>query len=210
MIRPPIRLSIVMAFASFGFAVASLAQATSDVKPAGPASPAIAAAEDESAPAKLRSLIDALSGKWHLNVRFEPMSEMPNGLSGTGEETWHAGPGGFTFIEEERIPMPGGQGYLLGVVWWDRRENRFKGMECNNQLPFTCDLKGALTDITVSWDGKSFGLDEIETHGGKRTVWHEVWSKITATSFTQTGDVTQPDGSTSRFLTIQASKETAH
>ena len=32
MIRPPSRLSIVIAFASFGFAVASLAQTTSDVK----------------------------------------------------------------------------------------------------------------------------------------------------------------------------------
>jgi hypothetical protein len=204
------RLTLIAVVAAVGLASTSFAQTTSDVKPEASAKPSSPAVQDESAPAKLRSLIDALSGKWHLNVKFEPMSEMPNGLSGTGEETWHAGPGGYTLIEEERIPMPGGEGYLLGIIWWDSSSKSFKGMECNNQLPFTCDLKGALADITVTWDGKSFRLDEIETHNGKKTIWHETWSNITATSFIQTGDVTQPDGSTTHFMTVQASKETAN
>jgi hypothetical protein len=161
----------------------------------------------DDASARLESLANALSGKWRLSVKFEPTAEMPSGLTGTGEETWHRGPGGYTLIEEEQIPMPGGEGYLLGIIWWDARSNRFQGIECNNRLPFTCDLKGALSDITITWDGKTFAIEELETHNGRKTIWHEVWSNITPTSFVQTGDVTQPDGSTTRFMTLQGSKE---
>ena len=79
-------------------------------------------------------------------------------------------------------------------------------MECNNQLAYTCDLKGALNDITMTWDGKQFTIDELETHDGKKTMWHEVWSDITSTSFTQTGDIGEPGGPFKRFLTIRATR----
>jgi len=42
---------------------------------------------------------------------------MPNGLDNAGEETWRAGPGGYTFIEEEHMHMPKeGDVFPLGVV----------------------------------------------------------------------------------------------
>jgi hypothetical protein len=126
--------------------------------------------------------------------------------TGSGEESWHEGPGGFTFIEEEHFPTPAGPGYLLGIFWWDNRAKKFQGMECNNQLPYTCDLKGALTDITVTWDGKTLAIEELETHDGKKTIWHEASSQITPSSFVQTGDVTQPDGSTFHFMTVKGAK----
>jgi hypothetical protein len=199
-------LALAAILTLFGGVLKSFAQAASDVKPPITASPAQPSDHEESAPTKLRDLNRALSGKWLLSVKFEPIGGMPNGIAGTGEESWHDGPGGYTFIEEEHIPTPGGQGYLLGVVWWDSSLKRFQGMECNNQIPSTCDLKGALTDITVTWDGKTLAIDEIETHDGKKTVWHEAWSDITTTSFMQTGDVTQPDGSKTRFMTIRGTK----
>jgi len=206
MIRPSCSLALMAVIASFGGVLTSFAQATPDVKPVMTANLSTSKGHEESAPTKLQSLIKALSGKWLLSVRFEATGGMPSGLSGAGEESWHGGPGGFTFIEEEQIPTPAGQGYLLGIIWWDSRSKSFQGMECNNQLPFTCDLKGALTDITITWDEMSFAIEEIETHNGKKTIWREVWSNITPTSFTQTGDVTQPDGSTTRFMTIQGTK----
>lgn len=199
-------LALATVIVSFGGVLTSSAQATSDVKPATTTKSASSNRQEESAPTQLQSLIKALSGDWLLSVRFEPTAGMPNGVTGTGEESWHAGPGGFTIIEEERIPTPSGQAYLLGVIWWDNRSKTLQGMECNNHLPFICDLKGALTDITITWDEKTLALDEIETHDGKKTIWHEAWSKITPTSFTQTGDVTQPDGSTTHFMTIQGTK----
>jgi len=192
--------------ASFGGVLTSFAQATPDVKRPMTADSQNSKEQGESAPTKLRSLVKALSGKWLLKVRYEPAEGMPSGLTGNGEESWHGGPGGFTFIEEELIPTPAGPGYLLGIIWWDSRSKSLQGMECNNQLPFTCDLKGALSDITIKWDEMSFAIDEIETHNGKKTIWHEVWSNITPTSFTQTGDVTQPDGSTNRFMTIRGTR----
>jgi hypothetical protein len=156
--------------------------------------------------APFENLIQALSGRWHLNVRFEPTASNPKPIDGEGEETWRAGPGNYTFIEEEKIPMPKDPAYLLGILWMDTRTQSMHGMECNSMLPYTCDLKGALNDITITWDGKKLQIDEIETHDGKKTVWREAWTEIRPTSFLQTGDVTQSDGSTSRFMTVEGTR----
>jgi hypothetical protein len=151
-------------------------------------------------------LIRQLSGKWSLAVKFEPDQNMPGGFTGTGEETWRAGPGEFTLLEEERLPSPQGDLYLLGLVWWDGKVKSLQGMECNNQLPSICDLKGALNDITLTWDGKQFAIDELETHNGKKHLWHETWSEITDSSFLQTGDVRESDGQSTRLFTIRGKK----
>lgn len=95
---------------------------------------------------------------------------------------------------------------LTGVIWWDGSKHHLAGMECNSQAPATCDLKGGLTDITITWDGKKFQIDEMETHNGRHTIWREYWTDITPDSFTQSGDVTQPDGTTTRFLTIHGKR----
>jgi hypothetical protein len=156
--------------------------------------------------ASLQSLIQALSGNWHLKVHLAPMGSTDKAIDGEGEESWSAGAGNLTLIEQEHVPMPGGYAYLLGLIWWDSQANHFGGMECNSQLPFTCDLKGALNDITIHWDGRKFEIDEIETHGDKHCVWHETWSNITSSSFDQNGDVTMPDGSNQRFMTVHATQ----
>lgn len=161
---------------------------------------------NQSSP-EIQSLIKVLSGKWSVSVKFEPSSAMPNGADGTGEEMWHAGPGGFTFVDEEHLPTPEGEVFLLGIIWWDAKTKSFHGMECNNQLPHTCDLKGALDDITMKWDGREFTIDELETSSdGKKRIWHEVWSDITPTSFTQTGDTGVPGGPLNRLLTIRGTR----
>lgn len=156
--------------------------------------------------ASLQSLIQSLSGNWHLKVHLAAEGPTGKAIDGEGEESWSAGPGNLTVIEKEHVPMPGGFADLLGLIWWDGRAKRFGGMECNSQLPYTCDLKGALNDITVSWDGKKFQIDEIETHGDQHYVWHESWTNITANSFEQNGDVTLPDGKAQCFMSIQATR----
>lgn len=152
----------------------------------------------------------ALQGEWSLNVKFEPSPSVPNGLTNTGEETWRPGPGGFTLLEEEHLPTPQGDLFLLGIIWWNSATKNFQGMECQNMLPYTCDVKGAQNDITMSWDGKQFVIDEIETSkSGKKSVWHEVWSDITPNSFTQTGEYGNPGGPRKRLFTIHATRVTA-
>ncbi|HEY7351425.1 MAG TPA: hypothetical protein VH596_01545 [Terriglobales bacterium] len=156
---------------------------------------------------ELVGLTKALEGKWSLSVKFEPDATMPNGLANTGEETWRPGPGGFTLLEEEHLRMPQEDVFLLGIVWWNTANKSFQGMECQNLLPYTCDVKGAQNDITMNWDGKQFVIDEIETSkSGKKSVWHEVWSDITPNSFTQTGEYGDPGGPRKRLFTIHATK----
>jgi len=158
--------------------------------------------------AEIKSLTQALAGEWSLSVKFEPSASMPTGSVNTGEETWRPGPGGFTLLEEEHLRMPKGDVFLMGIIWWNALAKSFQGMECQNLLPYTCDVKGSLTDITMSWDGKQFIIDELETHNGKKTTWHEVWSDITPTSFTQTGESSEPGGPRKRLFTIHATRVT--
>jgi len=158
--------------------------------------------------AEIQSLTKALTGTWSLIVTFEPIASAANGITNTGEETWRAGPGGFTLLEEERLRMPKEEVFLLGIIWWNAVTKSFQGMECQNALPYTCDVKGSLTDITISWDGKQFIIDELETHNGKKTTWHEVWSDITPTSFTQTGESSEPGAPRKRLFTIHAARVT--
>lgn len=155
----------------------------------------------------LPAISKALSGKWKLDVRFEAgPSTGSKVVQGPGEESWGPGPGGINLIEKEHIPTPWGDSFLMGLIWFDGTKKQLAGMECNSALPFICDLKGGLNDITITWDGKKFQIDEMETHNGKHTVWHEYWTNITADSFDQIGDVTQPDGTTSRFMTIHGKR----
>jgi hypothetical protein len=157
------------------------------------------------APDPLQALTRVLVGKWQLDVRYEatPFTSTKV-IAGPGEESWSAGPGGITLIEQEHMPSPAGDTFLMGVIWWDRSRNHFGGVECNSYSPRTCDLKGGMNDITISWDGRKFQIDELETHDGRRTVWHEYWTDITPDSFTQMGDMTQPDGTTTRLMTVHA------
>jgi hypothetical protein len=159
---------------------------------------------------EIESLTKALTGEWSLSVKFEPGASAPNGLANTGEETWRPGPGGFTLLEEEHLRMPEGEGFLLGIIWWNTATKSFHGMECQNLLPYTCDVKGAQNDITMNWDGKQFVIDEVETStSGKKSIWHEVWSDITPTSFVQTGEYGDPGGPRKRLFTIHATRVTA-
>ena len=41
---------------------------------------------------------------------------------------------------------------------------------------------------------------------GRKMTWHEVWSGITAASFTQTGDMGEVGGTLKRADTIQGTK----
>ena len=155
---------------------------------------------------EIQDLTRALSGHWTLSVNWEP-DGTTKGLVNSGEETWRPGPGGYTLIEEEQLQMHGQQDFLLGILWWDSASKSVKGMECQNLLPYTCDVKGARSDITMGWDGEQFVIDEIETSkSGQKSIWHETWSDITPTSFVQTGEYGPPGGSRKKLFTIHATR----
>lgn len=154
------------------------------------------------------SLIKALSGKWALEVKFESDKSTPAATTSHGEEVWRATAGDLIFLQQEHMPIPGGELDLLGIIWWDSKTKDFHGMECNNRNPHVCDVKGSLTDISIQWDGKAFVINETEpSPNGGRRLWRESILDITATSFTQTGDACNLDGSgCKRLFTIHATR----
>ena len=96
-------------------------------------------------------------------------------------------------LEEEHLRMPEAEVFLLGIVWWNTATKSYQGMECQNLLPYTCDVKGAQNDITMNWDGKQFVIDEIErSSSGKKSIWHEVWSDITPPHLFRLGNMETP------------------
>jgi len=180
------------------------AQAQEAPKPTPPSS---SSASSETT-ADMQSLIKALSGKWSLEVKFESDKPASNSATKHGEEVWRATSGDLTFLQEEHLPIAGEDLVLFGIIWQDSKTKDFHGMECNNHNPHVCDVKGSLTDISIQWDGKAFVINEQEpSPGGGRRLWRESILDITATSFTQTGDACNLDGSAcKRLLTIHATR----
>ena len=156
---------------------------------------------------EMLSVIQALSGRWAMEVTFEPSPDAPKGVQGNGEESWHAGAQGLTLIDEEHIRVPPLDIHLLGMLWWDSAEKKFHGMECVNQNPHACDPKAALSDVTITWDGRQLTIDEIQTSPtGKKSQWHETYSNITPTSFLQVGESGEIGGPLKKVVTLHGTR----
>lgn len=169
------------------------------------------AAEDQAPQpaAELQSLAKALGGRWTTTYKFEPSDMKPGGGIGDGEEVWRSGPGGFTLMEEERIRAGGRESYIFALHWWDRSTNSLRGMLCNNSGPAACNVDSYFHSA-LKWDGKQLVVDLEFPQGDKKMTWHEVWSDITATSFTQTGDIGEAGGPLKRVVTIHGTKMADH
>ena len=155
------------------------------------------------------SLIGALSGRWSLKLRFEPSKETPQGLEGAGEETWHAGPQGVTFTDEEVFTVGGQTVIVVGLLWRDNKTREFHAMDCSNQNASMCDLKGAVADVVVHWSGSELTIDEKELSQGTMMTSRVTWSDITANSFTETGYLAPPGGPFQKVMTIHATRAMA-
>jgi hypothetical protein len=157
-------------------------------------------------PAEIQSLEKALVGRWSTTYDFVPGIMSPNVKgTGSGEELWRTSPGGFVLMEEEQIHTPFGEMFVFAIHWWDKRTNSLRGMLCNNSGPGACNVD-TYSNSTLKWDGKQFTIDMQFPEHGKKMLWHEVWSDITATSFTQTGDVGEVGGALKRAVTIHGTK----
>ncbi|HXS76142.1 MAG TPA: hypothetical protein VN753_08195 [Terracidiphilus sp.] len=158
------------------------------------------------APAEIRSLEKALVGRWSTSYDFVPGIMSPNVKgTGSGEELWRTSPGGFVLMEEEQLHAPFGEMFVFAIHWWDKSTNSLRGMLCNNSGPAACNVD-TYFNSTLKWDGKQLTIDMQFPEHGKKMLWHEVWSDITATSFTQTGDVGEVGGALKRAVTIHGTK----
>src|SRR5689334_2818175 len=99
-------LTTLLGATSLGYAAAVRAQ-EADAQPQGAAQ---VSAQQAARPApEMQALIRALSGRWTIHEKFELDEWTPNGGNGEGEETWRAGPGGVTFMEEIHDSGAGGE-----------------------------------------------------------------------------------------------------
>jgi hypothetical protein len=159
---------------------------------------------------EMQSLTKAFSGSWSLKVTFEPSKESPDGLSGTGNESWHAGPDGLILTDEEVFHAGPEKIIVVGIIWRDLKTNTFHAMDCSNQNPHSCDLKGAADGVVVHWTRTELTIEEQETSDGKMMVSRGVWSHITPNSFTETGYLGTPGGTFRKVITILATREAAN
>ena len=158
---------------------------------------------------EMQTLIKALSGHWSLKLKFEPSKETPQGLEGTGEETWHAGPEGLTLTDEEVFTAGPQTIIVVGLLWRDLKTKEFHAMDCSNQMSTTCDLKGAVDDVVVHWTGTELTIDEKELSEGKMMTSRVAWSDITSNTFTETGYLAPPGGPFQKVMTIHATRAAA-
>lgn len=159
-------------------------------------------------PEEIQSLEKALVGRWSTTYEFEPGGMSPNAKgTGTGEEVWRTSPGDFVLMEEEQIRAPFGEFFVFAIHWWDRSTNSLRGLLCNNSGPAACNVD-TYANSTLKWDGKQLTIDLQFPNHGKKMLWHEVWSDITSTSFTQTGDIGEFGGPLKRAVTIHGHKVT--
>jgi len=162
---------------------------------------------DAKAPqGEMTALINAFSGHWSLKMKFEPSGENPQGLEGTGEATWHAGPGGLTLTDEEVFAAGPQTVIVIGILWQDPKTRMFHAMDCSNTIPNTCDIKGALDDVVVHWTGSELTIDEKEVSHGKLMTSRVAWSDVTENTFTETGYLAPAGGQFQKVMTIHATR----
>lgn len=148
-------------------------------------------------------LIRALSGSWAITLSFAPDETMPKGGSGRGEETFHAGPGGLSLIEEYHSTGDEGEMSGLGVFWPGNQPSTMQVVWCDSTKPNGCGvMKGGAT-----WQGSRVVLEDESQADGKKVMFREVFSDISLNSFTQTLYQGESADDLKTFLTIKATRK---
>jgi hypothetical protein len=168
--------------------------------------PSATDAMPQPAPAIL-TLTKLLAGRWTTQEKYEPMFLTPAGGVGAGEEVFRAGPGGFTLLEDYHTKTPAGELFGTGIVWWDQARG-LQHLWCINVYPDGCEMFPPPPQPGPQWDGKQLVIHLEEEQEGKKIVWKEVISDITANSFTQTADIGDSDAHLARWFTIHAVRKT--
>jgi hypothetical protein len=153
----------------------------------------------------LQSLTRALAGKWNASEKYEAAGPTPTGGAGQGETVWRSGPGGFTLLEEYHSNTPVGELFGFGLIWWDQTKS-LQHMWCININPTGCEMFPPPPRSGPKWDGKQLVIDTEVEIAGKKFVWHEAISDISATSFVQTVDVGESSSELKRWLTSHVTK----
>jgi len=153
----------------------------------------------------LPDILKSLGGHWTLNVRFEAASGLPPGTEGTGVESWAAAAGGKALVSEESWKAGPVDLSLLGVIWWNYRENKLHAMDCNNQGKNICEPKDAADAVGVQWNGAELIIEEPEKGpDGKWVTSRVTFTDIKPDSFSEVNSVAASPGKFTTMMTIHA------
>jgi hypothetical protein len=156
-------------------------------------------------PSPLPALIKSFSGHWTLSVRFEPASGMPLGTEGKGEETWRAAVGGKTLLSEESWKAGPADMSLLGIIWWDAKDEKLHAMDCNDQGKSICDPKDAAEAVVMNWSGGVLTIEEPERGpDGKLVTSRVTFKDIKPDSFSEIDSIALAPGKFETMMTIHA------
>jgi len=140
-----------------------------------------------------------MSPKAHI---VEPRAGVPAGGVGQGTEVWRPGPGGLSLIEEFNARRGEREVSGLGVIWWDTPAQGYRVVWCASRRSDGCLIMSKL----AHWEGGQFVVANEFERDGAQYAYREVFSDLTAASFTQTIYEGEASGKLQRVLTIHAAK----
>ena len=126
-------------------------------------------------------LQDLMLGAWDIRVQHEPGAGFPKGRIIRGREVWRLGPGGRSLIEEYDEYDPSGAIHEFGIAWWDAEEKGQKVLWCGDYQSAGCGLVPGV----ARWEGNSLVQTTEADESGRHVVRQEIFTDISATSFTQ-------------------------
>ncbi len=178
-----------------------LAQQPGDAKPA---SNAQAEAAKPAAPAgrssELQKYADMVLGTWTVQESHEGSEMMPAGIS-TGTAMFRNGPGGYSVVENMSLNGSMGKFTGMGVVWYDAKDQLYKGLWCDSQSP-ACD-----TSFSAKWEGdKLIATGSSEMPGGKMYM-REEYTDISPNGFTFTMYGGPDQNSLKKFMTMRYTRK---
>lgn len=163
----------------------------------------LAGSAGEASRARVKQLVDAFAGTWSIKLSFAPNKEKPKGGGGEGEETWRAGPGSYSLIEEYHSVGADGDVLGMGILWPDANAKEFRVLWCDNTLSPGCRV----LNHDAEWKEGRLTISEKRSENGKETVFREVFMFDTPNSFTQTLEAGDAAAELKPFLTIRATRK---
>jgi hypothetical protein len=148
----------------------------------------------------VKGLIKRFAGSWSIHLTSGASNQGVNETAGKGEETWRAGPGSNSLIEEYHSTGSEGEIIGLGIYWHAENEKGLKVFWCDNTNRSGCRALNNNAD----WKDGRLVLSEHRHKDGKDTVFEETFVFDSPDSFTQTLAEGQTEGNLRPFLTIRA------
>jgi hypothetical protein len=157
-------------------------------------------ASDSRVHDSMKSLIEQFAGEWSIHLSSPASGPDVGKTVGEGQETWRAGPGSNSLIEEYHSTGTEGEIIGLGIYWPVENQTGLKVFWCDNTAPSGCrTLKN-----TAAWKPGRLVLSERRLKDGKDMSFEENFVFDSPDSFTQTLSEGKSHTSLRPFLIIRA------